>query len=366
MKLLIDPQVFWWQKTGGVSRYFFEVISKAEKISEVEVSFPVFAHENQYIKNLCNPKAGKLLNRLYGQRFRGVTTVRNFLIPNRKYANKEIARNEHDVLAPTFFEPYFLNENKKPIVLTIHDMTHELFPQFFKKNDPVAEWKRQLAFSAEKIIAISENTKRDILDIYGDDFDEKTSVVYNGNDFHNVKPEHVQGLPDNYFLYVGARVGYKNFNWLINEISDIIKESNCSLLCIGGGAFSNSEKKLFHKLGVEMNIKQMSCSDSQLAGLYERSSALIYPSLYEGFGMPVLEAMSHKCPVILSKSSSFPEVAGKYGHYFESDSDLHDLVKTFAMKSREDQFLEDAKSWSKNFNWDQSVQSIINIYRQSY
>ena len=206
-------------------------------------------------------------------------------------------------------------------------MIHEIFPREFLKSDKTIFLKKKAIDRADHIICISENTKSDLINIYSIN-EQKISVVHNGfthgDSIKKVNLNEFYFSKKPYFLYVGERNGYKNFNFLLEAFNKSEKlKKTMNLVCFGGAPFSQSEINQIYNLGFNKNqIMHFSGSDSLLKSFYHTSyaSALIFPSLYEGFGIPPFEAMSNKCPVIANNTSCLPEVIGNAGEFFESHS----------------------------------------------
>ena len=204
-------------------------------------------------------------------------------------------------------------------VLTIYDLIHERYPNSFINSVGTTRPKKIAANRADHVICISESTRRDLVEYCGVP-EERTSVIYLGVDpnFGQVINTTERLNPRPFLLYVGARGGYKNFNGLVKAFAKSERlRQEFDLLCFGGGAISSSELELAMALGLRPNqLIQIGGSDNILVSLYKQASALVYPSLYEGFGIPPLEAMTVGCPVICSNSSSLPEVVGDAAETF--------------------------------------------------
>lgn len=174
MNILYDYQVLLWQKYGGISRYFYEL---ASRIKEKEcVAVPVFSSINYYFEKFFG-KAAK--DKQLPHTYRFVEFV-------NRYLTKKQLKRHIDIFHPTYYSDYFLNYKdisggKTKFILTVHDMTHEIFPQYFSEDDKTAELKRKLIIRADKIIAISENTKKDILRFIPETDPEKISVIYHSS-----------------------------------------------------------------------------------------------------------------------------------------------------------------------------------------
>ncbi|WP_243669147.1 glycosyltransferase family 4 protein [Methanoculleus chikugoensis] len=185
-------------------------------------------------------------------------------------------------------------------------------------NDPTKTWKKKLIEQAEAIIAISESTKSDIIK-YTNAEPDRISVVYLGNPFeylvqsHRVKNnfEH-PALEEPYILFVGNRNGYKNFIFFIKSVARLLKkDENLRVYCAGGGPFMRPELEILNELNILSKVRFINTNDLIMKHLYENAQAFIFPSLYEGFGLPILEAFSCGCPALLSNSSSFPRSGGR-------------------------------------------------------
>jgi glycosyltransferase involved in cell wall biosynthesis len=342
MKILYDHQIFEIQNFGGISRYFYELMSGFRSGDSIKCELALKFSNNNYLRNdefFSNsirslspykeflPKInfkgkGKLYNLLKNLRL-----INSNFVDNARLSIDNLKSGNYDLFHPTYYNDYFLNYLKtKPFILTIHDMTHEIYPQYFPITDEVREKKKKLAKLSSKILTDSNNTKEDIVKILGIN-EDKITVIYLGNSL-NIYNNHtgflhnntLESIPDKYLLYVGNRDGYKNFYFFINSIYEIlIKNKNLKLVCAGGNYFSKAELELFENLGINNQIIYFPVNDNMLTYLYKHAIAFIFPSLYEGFGIPILEAFACGCPIILSNSSCFPEIAQDAALYFEPD-----------------------------------------------
>jgi glycosyltransferase involved in cell wall biosynthesis len=150
--------------------------------------------------------------------------------------------------------------------------------------------------------------------------ESKIHVIHHGDSFSGsaARPMLHADLPDKYILFVGLRGGYKNFAFFVESIAELFSHGkDLNLVCIGGGAFTPAESALFGRLGISKRVRQHSASDEALAGYYRQAALFVFPSLYEGFGIPILEAFGTGCPMAVSRSSSLPEVAGDAVVYFD-------------------------------------------------
>jgi glycosyltransferase involved in cell wall biosynthesis len=238
---------------------------------------------------------------------------------NRRYSLSLLKKSNFDLLHSTYYNPYFLGRLKRPFVLTVHDMIHEIFPRYFDEKDEAIMFKKNIVEKASHIIAISGSTKRD-LQRFLHVPEEKISVVHHG---YHLQQADLNFAPpfSRYILFVGDRRAYKNFdNFILGAAPVLKKMGGINIICTGGGSFSTQELGLLSELELTGRAQQLSVSDARLSTLYRNASALVFPSLYEGFGFPLLEAFQNRCPVACSNTSSFPEVGGDAVVYFDPGS----------------------------------------------
>jgi len=317
MKILYDHQIFSLQKYGGISRYFCELYSHLLTMDTIHPEMSVLYSENSYYRELFHQKKHCPLQKISGKY---LNFGKNFAIYklNEYPCKKQIRQGKFDILHPTYYDPYFLKFLKsKPYVLTVYDMIHELFPEMFK-GDTTAIQKKKVIENATKIIAISENTKKDIIRFYDSD-PKKIEVVPLATSLQKIAPDNTLNLPQKYILFVGNRSAYKNFIFFIHSVSPLLcSEKDLYLICAGGGVFSPEEMRLLKDLKITDKVIHVPViHDSTLAQLYRKAILFIFPSRYEGFGIPVLEAFSCGCPVAASNCSSLPEVGDEAVNYFD-------------------------------------------------
>jgi glycosyltransferase involved in cell wall biosynthesis len=251
-------------------------------------------------------------------------------------------------------------------------MIHELFPSYFKPNDQTKVWKKHLIDHAGAIIAISENTKNDILK-FTDVDPYRVHVIHLGNplDHRNVyqKVNTFSDTPpwgNTYLLFVGDRRTYKNFDFFITSIGGILRKyEELHVVCAGSSPFSHEERKSLEKLNILHKVHQIKINDIILENLYKNARAFVFPSLYEGFGLPILEAFSAGCPVILSNSSSFPEVGGEGAIYFEPDDpeSIVFAVETILFNEKiRQELIEKGYARLKFFSWGKTAILTKKVY----
>ncbi|HKW37208.1 MAG TPA: glycosyltransferase family 1 protein [Burkholderiales bacterium] len=366
MKVAYDPQIFSAQVYGGVSRYFCEIASRIAREPGVQVSITAPMHVNAYLERVPQglvsgfraPRADCLRMPV-----RGLSML---------IGDWMIRAQAPNIVHETYFFPYRLGPRRARRVLTIYDMIHERFASNFPRAEKVARYKALAAGRADHVICISESTRRDAIEILGLR-PEKTSVIYLGFEIANSGRESTREpvLPTNepFLLFVGNRGGHKNFLGLLEAYATSPRlRAGYGLICFGGGAFSRDEIEATHKLGLDGGrVKQLGGDDQVLASLYERASAYVYPSLYEGFGIPPLEAMSYDCPVVCSKTSSIPEVVGDAGEYFEPrdiESMRLAIENVLGSNGHRELLIAKGRERLKCFSWDRCATETLDVYRK--
>ena len=377
MKILYDHQIFSYQKLGGASRYFYELMNEFSNIEEIDFHLAIFYSDNEYLKNAAFMKCRDLMKNIqFNERIRLFKIFFIYLI-NKWISKKLICKENYDIFHPTFYDPYFYPLTK-PFVLTILDMIPENFPDMFSSRCLYSrfitnKWikaKKILAQKASKIIAISEHTKKDIIKFYGID-EKKIDVIHLGNSLKqsNTVISHTIKLPDKYVLFVGARSRYKNFDNFIKAMEKILKNyKKLNIVCTGGGKFTSEEIKLFIKLGINDRIHQYSVNDDILGIIYKHAIALVFPSLYEGFGLPVIEAFSCGCPVVLNNSSCFPEIAGDGAIYFDGndiESIQNIIEKVLYDEALREELICKGRERAKVFTWENTGRKTLSLYKNT-
>jgi len=368
MKILFDYQIFSIQRFGGISRYFYEIMKRFYDYNEVSFMLSLLYSNNEYIKK------SKFYNKfiLKGFIFPGRYKIENVI--NKLYSKILLKHSNYDIFHPTYYDSYFIKYlGKKPFVLTVYDMIHEKFRNLYNHKDKTIEIKKYLMYNAKKIIAISRNTKKDILN-YTNIKENKIEVIYLANslsidnELQVSSNNTLNNLPNNYILFVGRRDKYKNFGNLVKAIGKLLYEDkDLYLLCVGGGNFTPEERNMFYNMKIANKIYHLDVDDYGLTHLYRQAKLFVFPSLYEGFGIPILEAFANDCPVVCSNRSALPEVAGKAALYFDPE-DIRSIKSSVEIVLENSKLraslIEKGKNRIKYFTWDKTAKETIELYKK--
>lgn len=359
MKVLYDYQTFINQKFGGISRYFAELMTNLPQ--GYDFNIPVVLSSNVYLKAVPGMEFATMWTPRFMKKWKRMHRI------NKCISRQVQKHGKYDIFHPTYYDPYFLDSVRSPYVITVHDMIHEKFADIFPENDHTAEMKRLTVMNASRVIAISQNTKRDLMELYGLP-EDKVDVVYQGYGLDTTRVESVPRLSERFILYVGGRFGYKNFTRLCEAFS-IIRRSHpdVELVCTGV-PFDQEEQAMLMRLGIAGCSRSIFVSEPQLTWLYRHALCFVYPSLYEGFGIPILEAFATECPLVLSNTSCFPEVAQNGGQYFDPyqpesiAAAIEDVIIDSVLRDR---LVTRGSEIVKSFSWKRVATETAEVYTRA-
>lgn len=365
MKILYDHQIFCRQRYGGISRYFYEISNRIPLVRGDDVTVFAPFYVNEYIALSMNLR----LRGLKCRKVRGTTLATNII---DTAIGQLLVRPKRDVAI--FHETYYARASYGPTsaarVMTVYDMIHERMPEEFACGDRTREIKRKAVERADHVICISESTRSDLVEILNVPI-EKTSVVYLGHSLTRSMAEpHADPIVKKpYLLYVGPRYAYKNFeNLLFAYSSSNVLRQEFSVVCFGGETFSIRELSLMRSLSLRSDaVVWLEGDDSILSNLYSSASALVYPSLYEGFGIPPLEAMSHGCPVVCTRTSSLPEVVGDAAALFDprDQDDIRGAIERVVTSSENsNDLISRGYQQAQRFSWERCALETLNVYKR--
>lgn len=367
MKIFYDGAIFSIQRKGGINRYLRNLIQHlppgigptllTEKpLNETPISNPTFAIEHRSIEGMWPLRRIRRRSRL-------ARKCHDFLNEMRP-----------DVIHPSYYDTLVgpdLWQAEQPIVVTVHDFIHERFADQLKHSERHIQLKRQAIERADHVICVSEHTRQDLLKHYPIP-EQRTSVVYHASTLTTLTDatnHPVADEPDPTFLFVGGRHAYKGFALLVAALKQVRqKYPNARVACVGA-PLSTAEKESLRVAGLLDAVTSLGfVDDKQLVQLYRSSYALVYPSLYEGFGLPPLEAMEAGAPVICSDSSSIPEVVGSSALMFRSgriDELSERMMWLLADCSRRDPLIASGKAQAKKFSWTIAAEQTAAVYQHA-
>jgi glycosyltransferase involved in cell wall biosynthesis len=354
-----DPQIFLMQKRGGISRYFVELIKAFQQNPEIGIN-PVLINSK-----VMNEYALSDLKKL------GVIDGSGMLQPWRELLlslARPSGKKDWDIVHHTFYQKNFLNKYSTHVqAVTLYDMIPEITNAKGRFGNPHLAKETYLK-NCDLIFSISNSASTDAKQIYGLP-NLQTHLTYLAQSQTFSLEDEIQSVRDSkYILFVGNRDGYKQGSLLIKAFSKLTDLEDMNLLFVGGGKFSEPEQKLISKLELNDRVSQEDASDSQLSDIYRQAELYVMPSLYEGFGLPALEAMAVNCPVLLSNTSSLPEVGGDAARYFIAGNEcsLAEAIRDIVTKGdARKTMVEAGKLQVSRFSWEKCAQETAHAYRKT-
>lgn len=338
----------------GVSVYTLHLLSYFHSQSSDELQFIIFLR-NKPGKELPLENKNFIYKVIWGPMLWS-----QLFLPLHLWIYKFMGKKMHVFFSPAHYIPRCCPFKT---VVTIHDLSYLYFPDEFLKKDlyQLINWTKYALKKSTHIIAVSKTTKKDIMHEYALP-DEKITVIYNGYQHVKKLSTSHQSLSTNdpYFLYVGTIQPRKNLSLLITAFSQFHKTHPEFKLVLAGkkGWLYEDIFKQVNLTGIEDSIVFPGfVSEEEKNKLYTNASAFILPSLYEGFGIPILEAMAHNCPVLSSFSSSLPEVGGEACLYFDpkNSKDLVEkMEEIISDKNLVKKLIASGKNRIEEFSWNQT------------
>ena len=348
MKVVFDNIVF-SQRVGGVSIVWYELLKRVLSNNDLDSIFLEYKSYNNMYRNRLNiPDNAIITMSDWGFRFA------QFLNPTVKVKDRFIFHSSY----------YRIASNKKAVnVTTVHDFIYEYFSRGLRKTIHCRQKYRSIRQS-KAVICISENTKKDLLKFMPHIKEDNIYVVYHGvsDDFYPVheKPSHIPYTSNFYALYVGSRASYKNFDLTVRAVA----ASKLNLVIVGSPLSEKEKQFLDAHLGTDRYNHTGYVEPEALNKLYNMAYALLYPSSYEGFGIPVLEAQKAGCPVIAFNASSIPEIIGDTPLLL-NELTVEAILKCFEIlsdKETRNTVIRNGLENTKRFSWDAMYARMMQIY----
>lgn len=353
MNLIFDNIIFSLQPFGGISVVWGELLQRAISDPDLSVKMLDYAAANDYRKQIT-PSLEQCVNKKTR--------------PLERYRTPDYSTLTEGIFHSSYFR--IMNEPHIANVTTIHDLTYHYYRKGLAKAVHLWEEEKALRHSAQ-IICVSENTRQDVLAHYPFLDEQRVHVVYNGmsDAFRsiscaNITPFETRG----YLLYVGNRsVTYKNFDVAV-ETARLVQ---MPLVIVGGALSPMEEEWLGKRLGANNYWVKTLPSQEELVAIYNHAYCLLYPSAYEGFGLPIIEAQRTGCLVIGQDCSSVPEVIGKGGICVAKEANHDKLASSMAQEIRSllngttnaNELIEKGKINSQSFSWNRTYEQTKKIYQ---
>jgi glycosyltransferase involved in cell wall biosynthesis len=364
MKVLYDHQAFSLQDAGGASRYHFELAQQLSSVPDVSLSIYLGLNSSVYPFAAIRDNGTHIIgwNTSVGP---GLT----------RYALNEVFtgtatmfKSKCDIYHPTLYRRMPFIRSRK-LVATHHDCTHERFPELFDDTSRIVSAKRRLYAAADSIICISESSRNDLFIFYKVGR-EKTRVIHNGVTRLVRRPERakqfIHRLRRPYLLFVGGRHSYKNFAALLEAYHSLALKTDYDLILLGGGKLTQKELQAIERMNLAGHIlHDPLVDDNLLAEAYTRAELLVYPSLYEGFGLPPLEAMSLGCRVVAARTSSIPEVCKDAVFYFDPaiPGSLDESIRCALADDEREARVRRGIEVASDYSWSKCAAKTLDLYR---
>ena len=362
MEVVIDGYIYQVQKMRGISRIFNEVLPLIPEL-DMSISLKIILHARksglgQQIGQIIIPRLEKYL--LPRDLWRNIYPFLNNLLVNQK-----LKVTRRTIFHSTYYRSLAGWRGKQ--IFSVYDLIYEKYPDAFSDARDVIQLKSQAFLRADHLICISNATKADLMHYYNIP-EEKVSVSHlgYGEQFSPVDSSCIELRIDAPFiLYVGGRTNYKGFSDLITAYSQWTLRHDLKLVVVGN-EWTKQEVELLSKKGIQHQVQLLGrIDDRQLCDLYNQARAFVYPSHFEGFGLPLLEAMACACPVVASSIPSTREVAGDIPFYFEvaNPESLTAALNVCIEKNRRDAGqVKAGLVWVKHYSWQKTAQAMIDVY----
>lgn len=345
-KVILDNIVFYLQRTGGISVVWENIISGLQRSGLEYECLEYPGCGGNIVRENMAPFISK--------------TVKPLSMWVERYTNPSIEASNPFIFHSSYYRTC---TNKNAVnVTTVHDFTYERFFKGLAAKVHKLQKFRAIC-NSEVIVCISENTKKDLISFLPDVKPERIRVIYNGvsEDYKQVQTHRWDSLGE-YVVFVGTRQRYKQFRFTVEAIKDTAYK-----LAIVGGKLNEAEISFLNTvLGKDRYVYTGYLSNAELNELYNQAVCLAYPSEYEGFGLPVLEAQRAGCPVIAYNASSIPEVIGETPLLLNSHaiSEFHNKLTLLKQETVRDEVIAAGFENSQRFSWNKMGKEYVELYKE--
>jgi glycosyltransferase involved in cell wall biosynthesis len=366
MRLFFDHQAFSLQRHGGITTVFREIIRYLNGQSEVSTDVLLGVSDVRPELRPIIARSGRLIHL---EQLSVRPGLLSYAVNEALCSICSLFLGRYDVYHSTLYR-FVPLVRANQLVITHHDCIPELFPQFFPGARRIMHFKREAFRRANLIICVSESSRADLLNFY-DLSPEKTVVVHNGASIMTHKAgderEVLSIAPQQFLLYVGVRPPYKNFAGFLKAFRSSGLAADFSIVVVGGGPPTREEQQLIedYRLGSLVRFIPYS-TPATLANLYAEAKLLVYPSIYEGFGMPPLEAASAGCVSLVAAHPACLEICGdSVFHFAPSDPDefVYKLRVAVSDQTEREIRLERARRLLRKYTWEECGRKTLAAYR---
>ena len=359
IRVLYDGEAFLQHSRGGITRYLTELIREFDADPSLGVT-PVTPYKWVATRHLAE----------HDRRFIELPLPRRVRLPTLRALNARRLRRiepvdivHHSLYEPEAFERWPGDRH----ITTVYDFMLNRFPEMLHPDDDHPARMEEVIRRADAAICISETTLSD-LHRFHPGYDKPSFAVPLGvaDSFFDPAPTKLPRLPDNYLLSVSNRLAHKNVDVLLEAFADLAsRHSDLHLVLVG--AYQASETARLHELGIADRTVRLRVSDAVLPWIYRNAAVLMYTSLWEGFGLPVVEAMASRCPAVVANISALTEVGGDAVLVFEPDDRaalIAHVEQVLTDPSEGERLRAAGVERARMFTWRRTAEQTAKVYEQ--
>lgn len=356
---MYDGESFLRHARGGIPRYLAELIGEFEDDPALGIT-PVTPYRWVASRHLAERD----------RRFVEIPLPRQIRLPVLRRLNARRLRKVEpaDIVHHSYYQPeaFELWPGKRHIT-TVYDFIVERFPHVLPPGDDHIARHTEVIQRADAVICISETTRRDLHRFHPDYVKPVFTVPLGVSDaFFDPTPAKLPGLPAKYVLYVGNRTAHKNIDFLLEGFAELAKlHPDLHLVLVGAPGPTESDR--INGLGIEPKTHRLRVSDAALPWTYRKASVLMYGSLWEGFGLPVVEAMASGCPVVIADIDALTEVGGDATLVFEQEDRVtlvDHLNRVLTDPDEAERLRRAGLERAHHFTWRRTAEETAKVYEQ--
>lgn len=360
MRVLFDGEAFLRHERSGITRYLAELVHR-------------FRSDGSYGVEAITPYrfvASRHLTELFPGRFHRVPLPPRLRVGTLRQLNGTRRRSAPpavDLVHHSLYEPAALDLAPGAArVCGIYDFTLELYPQLFPGWDRAVADKEEYLKRCDGLLCISQTTRDDLVRLHPE-IDKPIEVTPLGvaENFGRPRPGRLRGIPDDYVLHVGSRFAHKNIGLVFEAVARLAQREPALHIVLSGNPLTAGERERLQDLGIADRVVRVKVSDADLPRLYADARAFVFPSRYEGFGVPVLESMAAGCPTVVSRAPALLEITD--GAALDVDADdpdglaeaIHRLGSDRVLAAR---LVEAGRGRAAGFGWDRTARTSVAAY----